>query len=312
MPSSRQHRSVRNRASFPPTQVSRPPTSRPLSRPACLQRLPAPLPPMRLRARPVAGEATPTEEAMLCVQGRLQARTSTRELSNMLEVSMPDLPSGTVTFLFTDIEGSTALWERDRAAMRAAVDAAAGHPAEPHRRPSRGPLQDRRRWHPSRLCLRRGRAARRRRRANGRCWPKTGPIRPDRCGCAWRCMPGKRRRMRGATTWPLPSTGSSRLLATGHGGQILLTQTVQQLTRGALPAGADAARPGRAPAARSARAGAGLPAAAPGPAGRRSRPSSRWTPGRHNLPRQPTPVPRPGAARWARSSRCCAAPRSSC
>ena len=24
---------------------------------------------------------------------------------------MPDLPSGTVTFLFTDIEGSTALWE---------------------------------------------------------------------------------------------------------------------------------------------------------------------------------------------------------
>ena len=34
---------------------------------------------------------------------------------------MPDLPRGTVTFLFTDIEGSTALWERDRAAMRAAV-----------------------------------------------------------------------------------------------------------------------------------------------------------------------------------------------
>ena len=35
---------------------------------------------------------------------------------------MPDLPSGTVTFLFTDIEGSTALWERDRAAMREAVE----------------------------------------------------------------------------------------------------------------------------------------------------------------------------------------------
>jgi class 3 adenylate cyclase len=30
---------------------------------------------------------------------------------------MPDLPSGTVTFLFTDIEGSSALWERDRVAM---------------------------------------------------------------------------------------------------------------------------------------------------------------------------------------------------
>ena len=31
---------------------------------------------------------------------------------------MPDLPSGTVTFLFTDIEGGTALWERDQAARR--------------------------------------------------------------------------------------------------------------------------------------------------------------------------------------------------
>jgi class 3 adenylate cyclase len=35
---------------------------------------------------------------------------------------MPDLPSGTVTFLFTDIEGSTAVWERDRTAMQTVVD----------------------------------------------------------------------------------------------------------------------------------------------------------------------------------------------
>jgi class 3 adenylate cyclase len=35
---------------------------------------------------------------------------------------MADLPSGTVTFLFTDIEGSTALWERDRRAMQVGVD----------------------------------------------------------------------------------------------------------------------------------------------------------------------------------------------
>jgi class 3 adenylate cyclase len=34
---------------------------------------------------------------------------------------MADLPRGTVTFLFTDIEGSTALWERDRPAMHGAV-----------------------------------------------------------------------------------------------------------------------------------------------------------------------------------------------
>jgi len=34
----------------------------------------------------------------------------------------PEFPSGTVTFLFTDVEGSTALWEQDPAAMRVAVD----------------------------------------------------------------------------------------------------------------------------------------------------------------------------------------------
>jgi len=31
------------------------------------------------------------------------------------------LPTGTVTLLFTDIEGSTRLWERHEAAMRAAL-----------------------------------------------------------------------------------------------------------------------------------------------------------------------------------------------
>ena len=34
---------------------------------------------------------------------------------------MPDFPSGTVTFLFTDIEGSTERWERDQGAMASAV-----------------------------------------------------------------------------------------------------------------------------------------------------------------------------------------------
>src|SRR5919199_1153000 len=34
---------------------------------------------------------------------------------------MADLPTGTITFLFTDIEGSTRLWEQDAAAMRTAL-----------------------------------------------------------------------------------------------------------------------------------------------------------------------------------------------
>src|SRR5579864_5696067 len=51
---------------------------------------------------------------------------------------MPDLPSGTITFLFTDIEGSTRLWEgfpeamrlalsRHDALLRAAIDHHEGH-----------------------------------------------------------------------------------------------------------------------------------------------------------------------------------------
>src|ERR671913_616808 len=35
---------------------------------------------------------------------------------------LAESPRGTVTFLFTDIEGSTALWEREREAMAAAVE----------------------------------------------------------------------------------------------------------------------------------------------------------------------------------------------
>ena len=34
---------------------------------------------------------------------------------------MPDLPTGAVTFLFTDIEGSTTRWEQHPEAMRAAL-----------------------------------------------------------------------------------------------------------------------------------------------------------------------------------------------
>ena len=34
---------------------------------------------------------------------------------------MADLPTGTVTFLFTDIEGSTRLWEQDAPAMQEAL-----------------------------------------------------------------------------------------------------------------------------------------------------------------------------------------------
>jgi class 3 adenylate cyclase len=48
---------------------------------------------------------------------------------------MADLPTGTVTFLFTDIEGSTRLWEQRPEAMRIALarhDALLHHAIEAH------------------------------------------------------------------------------------------------------------------------------------------------------------------------------------
>ena len=48
------------------------------------------------------------------------------------------LPSGVVTFLLTDIVGSSTLWERDRAAM----DRGARAPRRPDRRGRRRPRRD--------------------------------------------------------------------------------------------------------------------------------------------------------------------------
>ena len=107
---------------------------------------------------------------------------------------MPDLPDGTVTFLFTDIEGSTRRWQADAATMREAVDrhltilrdAVADHggvlykvigdatqvafPTAPSAVQPRSPR-------------------------NARCSPSRGRPPSIRYGCAWRCTPVRRRRV---------------------------------------------------------------------------------------------------------------------
>ena len=179
---------------------------------------------------------------------------------------MPDLPSGTVTFLFTDIEGSTALWERDRAAMREAVDRQlailhsliTAHHGVLYKTVGDGTQAA---FASAEEALRAALASQRALLAEDWAEP-LGPLRVRMALHAGEAIPDARGDYLAA-----PLNRLSRLLSAGHGGQILLSQTVQQLSRGALPRGR-AAGSGRASAARSAGARARLPAGAPGAAGR--------------------------------------------
>jgi predicted ATPase/class 3 adenylate cyclase len=146
---------------------------------------------------------------------------------------MPDLPSGTVTFLFTDIEGSTALWEQDQAAMASAVarhltilrgatdkyggtlfkvvgDAVqAVFPTAPDAVAAALDAQ---------------------RALRTEDWGEIGPLRVRMALHAGEAMVHN-----GEYQGPLLNR-SARLLAIGHGAQILLSETVATLARDGLPA----------------------------------------------------------------------------
>ena len=148
---------------------------------------------------------------------------------------MPDLPSGTVTFLFTDIEGSTALWEQDRTAMadaverhlavlRQAVEMHGGvpfkvvgdavqvaFPATPQAVAAALTAQ--------RALIRED-------------WGASSPLRVRMAMHAGAAEPDDR------GDYVAPALNRlSQLLSVGHGGQVLLSLAVQQLARDALPNG---------------------------------------------------------------------------
>jgi len=149
---------------------------------------------------------------------------------------MPDLPSGTVTFLFTDIEGSTALWERDRAAMADAV--------ERHLALLRTAIET----HDGVLFKVVGDAVQAvfptapqavaaaldaQRALLGEDWGEIGPVRVRTALHAGEAMVHN-----GEYQGPLLNR-SAGLLAIGHGTQILLSETAATLARDSLPAETD-------------------------------------------------------------------------
>ena len=150
---------------------------------------------------------------------------------------MPELPRGTVTFLFTDIEGSTALWERDRSAMATAVDrhiAALRQAIESHRGVLYKVVGDATQAAfgsaPEALAA----ALSGQRALLAEDWGDIGPLRVRMALHAGEAEPDS------IGDYLTPALNRlARLLAPGSGGQILASQAVQQLARGALPQDAD-------------------------------------------------------------------------
>jgi predicted ATPase/class 3 adenylate cyclase len=148
---------------------------------------------------------------------------------------MAELPTGTVTFLFTDVEGSTKLWERYPEAMpatmarhdevlRGMMESSGGFvfktigdafcvafPSAPH-------------------ALEAALAAQRALIAEA--WEKTGPL------LTRMALHTGSADERGGDYFGPPVNRVARLLSAGHGGQILLSSATKELVRDALPEGA--------------------------------------------------------------------------
>lgn len=148
---------------------------------------------------------------------------------------MPTLPSGMVTFLFTDIEGSTRLWERHGSAMGTAValhdailsDAIAAHQGHVFKTvgdafcAAFSTVPD---ALAAVLAAQRALVAER--------WPETGPLRVRMAIHA-----GEAEERDDDYFGPAVNR-VARLLSTGHGGQVLLSGAAVERLEQPLPAGA--------------------------------------------------------------------------
>src|SRR5215212_9390864 len=149
---------------------------------------------------------------------------------------MVELPSGTVTFLLTDVEGSTALWEQAPEAMRAALarhdalfEAAIQGRGGVHIRP-RGEGDSRFAVFISAPDAVAAALAIQRAFAN-ESWPTPRPIKV-RIG-----VHTGEAELRDGDYYGSAVNRCARLRGIGHGGQVLLSEATTGLVRDTLPAG---------------------------------------------------------------------------
>jgi predicted ATPase/class 3 adenylate cyclase len=149
---------------------------------------------------------------------------------------MTDLPTGTVTFLFTDIEGSTRLWEsypealslalsRHDEILRAVIEASEGSVVKStgdgvHAVFSTATQALEAALEAQRALLRED-------------WAETGPLRVRMA-----LHTGAATEERDGDYYGPAVNRAARLLSAAHGGQVLLSSATQELVRDTLPAGA--------------------------------------------------------------------------
>jgi class 3 adenylate cyclase len=142
------------------------------------------------------------------------------------------LPTGTLVFLFTDVEGSTTLWERERAAaeqmiarhdaiMRQTMDAYGGHVFNTAGDAFHVAFTTASDALDAALAAQRALAA--------EPWGATAPIRVRAALHAGAAQ------QRDGDYFGAPLNRIARLCAAGHGGQVLLSNATQELVRDMLP-----------------------------------------------------------------------------
>lgn len=153
---------------------------------------------------------------------------------------MPTLPTGTVTFLFTDIEGSTTLWQQHPGAMptvlarhntilRACTESHGGYVFQIIGDACCAAFST------AAAALNAALAAQRALRDEP--WNETGPLRVRMALHAGTADVHAGDYTSGEYSSSITLARAARLLSTGHGGQVLLSQTARDLVENDLPAG---------------------------------------------------------------------------
>jgi class 3 adenylate cyclase len=148
--------------------------------------------------------------------------------------SMTQLPTGTVTFLFTDVEGSTRLWERDTEAMSRALsrhDELLRNVVEVHGGVVFKTVGDA--FHaafptaPEAVEA----ALDAQKSLLSEQWEETGPLKVRIALCTGTAEE------RGGDYFGPTMNRTARLLSAGHGGQVLVSLSTRELVRDQLPPG---------------------------------------------------------------------------